>query len=170
MNNKGAGKAKYILLIPIFVIILLLILDTFISYLENKRFKKDTEAVITEVMNKEDITIDDYEEEIKRAYERKNYDTSMLLVNASNYDVYVENEHYYFGLFTSLKTYNYITEDVKILGMNFKKIKSIKKINNEYGEINILGVKFRVKKGSKSFVKVTVRRNNNGELEFDYEK
>ena len=167
MNNRGAGKAKLILLIPILIILLLLIVDT--NYLENKMIKKDTESIISEVMNDEELYYDDYYKAIKIMYEQKNYDTDNLLVDGNENEIYVENEQSYFGLFTSLKTYNYITEDVKILGINFKVIKSIKKINQKYGEINIFGVKFKVRRGSKAFVKVTARRVDD-KVEFDYTK
>lgn len=170
MNNKGTGKAKLIILIPILLILLLLIVDTFISYLENKKIKLDTENIIREVMNDDELYFDDYYKTIKILYEQKNYDTDNLLVDGNLDELYIENEQNYFGLFTSLKTYNYITEDVKILGMNFKVIKSIKKIDQKYGEISILGIKFKVKKGNKAFVKVTARRIDEENIEFEYTK
>ena len=170
MNNKGSGKAKLILLIPILIILLLLIVDTFISFLENKKLKLDTENIIREVMNDEELYFDDYYKTIKILYEQKKYDTDNLLVDGNENELYIENEQSYFGLFTSLKTYNYITQDVKLLGMNFKIIKSIKKIDKKYGEIKILGIKFRVRRGSKAFVKVTARRIDEENIEFEYTK
>ena len=146
MNKNGKGGIIFIILIPIFLILALIIVDTFISYMENKKFKSITESIITETMNRNDLYYDDYYDNIKRSYERNNYDTDMLLVEANDYELYVENEHNYFGLFTSLKNYTY-----------------------KQGEIKIFGVTFKVKRNSKLFIKVTAK-DDNGKIEFFYTK
>lgn len=146
MNNNGKGRIVLIILIPIFLILALIITDTLISFIENKRFKNITEDIIIETMNRDDLYYDEYYDNIKRLYERNNFDTDMLLVEASDYEVYVENENNYFGLFTSLRNHTY-----------------------KMGEIKILGVTFKVKKNSKSFIKVTAK-NDRGYIEFFYTK
>ena len=168
MNNNGSVKFKTLIMIPILLVLLLLIVDTFISYLENKTYKKDTEKIITEIMNRDDLYNDEYYDEIKKLYEQRKYDTDMLLVEVNDDEIYLENEQAYFGLFSSLKTYNYNTKEVKILGLKFNVITSFKKLESKYSEINILGVKFKFKKGSKSFIKVTAKKNN--KIEFTYTK
>ena len=170
MNNSGSVKSKLIILIPIFIIIILLIVDTFISLLENNRFKKDTELIITEVMNRSDISFEDYKYEIKKLYELKKYSTDNLVVEFNGDSLYVENDNKYFGLFSSLKTYNYITNNVKFLWFNIPIIKSIKKIDRDYENVKIFGLTFKVRKGSRSLVKVTALKDYEGKIEFIYEK
>ena len=170
MNNSGSVKSKLIILIPIFIIIILLIVDTFISLLENNRFKKDTELIITEVMNRSDISFEDYEYEIKKLYELKKYSTDNLVVEFNGDSLYVENDNKYFGLFSSLKTYNYITNNVKFLWFNIPIIKSIKKIDKNYENVKIFGLTFRIRKGSRSLVRVTALKDYEGKIEFIYEK
>ena len=137
----------FFIIIPIIIIFSFILMDTFISYYENKRFKSDTENIITEVMNNDTLSYDEYYNEIKKLYEQKNYDTDLLYVNANSYEVSVENEVNYFGLFSSIKNYTY-DEDI----------------------INILGINFRYKKNSKTFVKVTAKYDYDGNLEFIYTK
>ena len=147
MNKTGKSYVGLILLIPLFIILVLILVDTMISYNENKRFKSVTENIITEVLNNNELTEDDYENEIKRLYERNNYETDALVVIATSYDLYVGNEHNYFGMFTSLKNHT-----------------------NETGEINIFGVVFKVKKNSKAFIKVNARKDYDGNIKFEYTK
>lgn len=147
MNKYGKGGAIFIVLIPIILIITLVVVDTIISYTTTKTYQKITENILTEIITNHEIEIEDYNDEIKRAYERKGYETDMLVVEANSYDVYVENEHSYFGLFSSLS-------------------------NNkgDKGEIKILGVTFKVKKNSVTRLKVTAKYNYEDELEFEYTK
>ena len=116
MNKTGKSYVGLILLIPLFIILALIIIDTITSYNENKRFKSITENIITEVLNNEELTEEDYENEIKRLYERNNYETDALVVIPSSYDLYVGNEHSYFGMFTSLKNHTNKLGEIKIFG------------------------------------------------------
>ncbi len=145
MNKTGKSYIGLILLIPLFIILALIIIDTITSYNENKRFKSVTENIITEVLNNEELTEEDYENEIKRLYERNKYETNALVVIPSTYDLYVGNEHSYFGMFTSLKNHT-----------------------NEMGEIKIFGIVFKVKKNSKAFIKVNARKDTDGNIKFEY--
>lgn len=144
MDKTGKSNVIFLILIPIFFIISLIIVDTFISYSENKRYKKITEQIILEVMNDDNLSIDDYYDEIKRHYEMNNFETDMLIVDASGYSVHIENEHRYFGIISS--------------------------ITNKDGEdeiVKILGVEFNVKKSSKAIIKIEAIKNNE-EIEFNY--
>jgi len=44
----------------------------------------------------------------------------MLIVEADDYNVYVENEHKYFSIFSSFSNKKSIESEVKILGVTFK--------------------------------------------------
>lgn len=147
MNKNGKGGIIFIVLIPLILIATLIIVDTIISYTTTKTYKKITESILTEVINNPEIDVEEYNEEIKRAYERKGYKTDMLVVEANSYDVYVENEHEYFNLFSSLS-----------------------KKRSDEGEIKILGVTFKVKKNSVTRLKVTAKYNYEDELIFEYTK
>ena len=145
MDKKGVSTIVFVLLIPIIFVITLIIADTFISYTNKKSYQSVTENIITEIMNNEDIYDGTYYEEIKKLYEKKGYETNMLIVEEKNDKILVENEHFYFGLFSSLTNKN---------GMDAK--------------VNILGVEFNVKKGSKTILKLEVSRNELDEIIFEY--
>lgn len=145
MNKFGKGNFIFIILIPLFLIGTLIIFDTIISYSQNKNFKSVTEKIITQVMNDEKFDYDEYYEEIKRLYEYYNYDTNMLVVSANEYKVTVDNEHKYFGL-----------------------LSSVTNRNSEDTIINIFGIEFNAKKGSKISISVEASYNYEDELVFKY--
>jgi len=149
MNNKGKGNALFVLLIPVFFMIALVIIDTVVSYTQSKTYKEVTERVIKEVVSMEDIEYDDYYLEIKKAYERRGYETDRLVVNASENEIIVENEHLYFGVFTSLGNKGQ-EEEIAIFGIEF--------------------LTFNLRKNSKTIVNVEARYDNNNELIFEYIK
>jgi len=144
MNNKGKSIIN-IILIPIIFIVFLIILDTYISFIQEKKFKIVTEDIIKAVMTDDEISIDDYDEQIKRLYELNKYKTDSLVVDANDYSVKVSNEHSYFGIISS--------------------------ITNRQGEddiINILGLDFKVKRCSKVIISLEARYNYEDELEINY--
>lgn len=145
MNNKGKSNIIFIILIPLFIVIALLIVDTLNSYSENNRYKHITENIIKDTMNS-DLDSTEYYDEIKRLYKLNNYEVDSLVVDANDYEVNVINEHNYFSLLTSLK-----------------------KSFNETTEIKILGITFKVKKNSKTIIKVKANKIDN-EIKFTYEK
>lgn len=145
MNKNGSGNVIFILLIPIFIIVTLIVLDTAVSYNQSKNYKTLTENIIKEVASNEDIYYEDYYKEIKRIYEYKGYETDMLVVDANEYKIYVENEHLYHGIFSSLFGTGK-EEIVKLFGL----------------------LDFKLKKSSKTTLKVEARYNQDDELEFEY--
>ena len=147
MNKLGKLDIKFILLMPLILIATLIVVDTLISYSENKRFKTITEEIIKGTMEDDNIEYSEYYDEIKKQYEKNDYDTDMLVVEANSYSVYVENEHKYFGLLSSLRN-------------------SI----NEKQQVKLLGITFNLRKNSKAFVKVTAKYDYNNNLTFEYEK
>ena len=147
MNNKGKGNALFIVLIPLFIFLTLVILDTVFRFCEEKRFKSDTEEIINEVMDNEEIDYKDYYKEIKKLYERKKYKTDMLVVEADQYNVHVENEGVFFCLFTSLSK----------TGEEFE----VKIFNIDY-------LTFKLKKNSRFMLKVDVKNDLNGKRVFEY--
>lgn len=146
MNKLGKSDIKFILLIPFILLATLIVVDTLISYSENKRFKTITEEIIKGTMEDDNIEYSEYYDEIKKQYERNDYDTDMLVVEANSYSVYVENEHKYFGLLSSLRN-------------------SI----NEKQQVKLLGITFNLRKNSKALVKVTAKYDYNNNLTFEYE-
>ena len=145
MNKNGKSNIIFVLLIPIFFIATIIVIDTIISYNTNKTYKLVTESIIKNVMENENLDYEEYYDEIKRLYELRNYETNMLTVNANEYEVIVSNEHIYFGLISSLTN-----------------------PNGEDAKINILGVEFFVKKGSKTSINVEASYDYNDELVFEY--
>ena len=145
MNNSGKSNIIILILIPIFFIISLIIIDTFVSYNQNKIYKKTTENIIREVMTNDKLVEEEYYDEIKRLYELNNYETDNLVVDANSYLVKVDNEHSYFGIISSLTNKS-----------------------GENGKIKILGIEFNVKKSSKIFVRVEARYNYEDELEIKF--
>lgn len=147
MNKLGKSDIKFILLIPFILLATLIVVDTLISYSENKRFKTITEEIIKGTMEDDNIEYSEYYDEIKKQYEKNDYDTDMLVVEANSYSVYVENEHKYFGLLSSLRN-------------------SI----NEKQQVKLLGITFNLRKNGKALVKVTAKYDYNNNLTFEYEK
>lgn len=147
MGNSGKSSTTLLVLIPVFFVISLIVVDTIFNYTENKRFKSTTEKIIREVLNDSEINYENYKNEIKRRYERNGYETEMLVVESNDYDVYVENEHIYFGIFSSI----------------FNK-------KNKESEIKILGVPFKIRKNSVAQIKVNATYDYNNEIIFEYTK
>jgi len=145
MNNDGKSNIIFIILIPLFFIISIIIVDTFVSYSQNKKFKIITENIIKDVMTNDELYEEDYYNEIKRLYKLNNYNTDSLVVDANEYNLRLDNEHSYFGIISSL--------------------------TNRQGEddiINILGIDFKVKKSSKVIISIEARYNYEDELEINY--
>ena len=74
MNKCGKGGTIFIVLIPVILIVTLVIVDTIVNFTTNKNYEKVTENILTEIMTNDEIYVEDYNEEIKRAYERKGYE------------------------------------------------------------------------------------------------
>lgn len=147
MKNNGKSSIIFLILIPLILIVTLIIIDTIISYGVNKKFKNDTETIIKDVLTNDELNYDEYYNEIKRLYEKKNYDTERLVVESDDYNFYLENEYNYFNLFSSLKN----TKNKK-----------------EY--VTILGFTFKAKRNSKAFIKVNADYDNMGKIIFTYTK
>ena len=145
MNNKGKSNIIFILLMPVFFIVTIIFVDTMVSYNTTKTYKNVTENIIREVLENDEIEYEEYYDEIKKLYEKKNYETNMLVVTANEYKVSVDNEHSYFGLLSSLTNKN-----------------------GEDTQISIFGIKFNVKKGSKTSISVEAKYNYDDELVFEY--
>ena len=145
MNNNGKSNIIFLILIPLFFIISIIIVDTFVSFSQNKKFKKTTENIINDVMTNDEIYEEEYYSEIKRLYELNNYETDSLVVNYDGYSLRIDNEHSYFGIISSLTNRN-----------------------GEDDIINILGIEFKVKKSSKVILSVEARYNYDNELEINY--
>lgn len=147
MKNNGKSNIIFLILIPFILIATLIIIDTLISYGVNKKFKNDTETIIKDVLTNDELNYDEYYDEIKRLYEKKNYDIDQLVVESNDYNFYLENEYNYFNLFSSLKN----TKNKK-----------------EY--VTILGFTFKAKRNSKAFIKVNANYDNMGKIIFTYTK
>jgi len=147
MNKNGKSNMLFLLLIPLFFGLAIIIVDTFFSYTQNKNLKHITEKIIKEVIEDDEIEIDEYAYEIKRRYEMNNIDVDSLIVDASEYEVNVANQHRYFGLFSSLTN------------------EALPEI-----EVSIIGLKFKLKKGSVAIINVTARENSDKEIQFEYSK
>lgn len=145
MNKNGKSNIIFIILIPVFFILSLIIIDTITSYNTNKTYKLVTEDIIKKVMENEKLDYNEYYKEIKRLYELRGYETDMLTVSANEYKVTVDNEHQYFGI-----------------------ISSITNPNGETSKVNILGAEFDVKKGSKATISIEARYDNYNEIIFEY--
>ena len=130
MSNTGKSNITFLILIPLFFIVTVIVLDTIFSYVQNKNLKRITEDVIVEVINNDEINEDDYKIEIKKAYERKGIDTDMLEVEISYSNIKVINQHRYFGIFSSLSNKMGAEEEVNLLGLKFIiKKNSVARIN-----------------------------------------
>ena len=145
MNKNDKGSIIFILLIPIFLIISLVVIDTLINYTVEKNYKRVTENIIKDIITDEEIYYDEYYEKIKKLYELEGYETEMLIVDANEYDFYLENEHKYHGLFSSLFGVGEV-ENVKLFGI----------------------LDFRMKKASKTIIKLNITIDEEENIQFEY--
>ena len=143
MNKFGKGNGLFIIFIPLFIVFTLVVLDTIINYTNEKKYKSITESIIKEVYNS-DVDYDEYYNEIKRLYEYNGYETDMLVVDADDYMVYIENEHSYIGIFSSIFGTGK-EELVKLFGL----------------------IDFKLKKGSKTIIKLETTFDDDN-LRFEY--
>lgn len=148
MNNNGKGGALFVLLIPVFIIVVLLVVDTFISYSQNKTFKEITEIVIKEVEKNEDLDEETYREKIAKTYENFGYKTDDLLVIKEYNGYTIENEHLYFGVFNSFLKAG-VEEQVTFFDIEY--------------------LTFKIRKSSRAFVKARVIYDNKGEYTIEFE-
>jgi len=141
MNNNGKSNIIFIILIPLFFILSLFIVDTFVSYNQNRKYKAITENIVKDVMSNDKLYEDEYYKKIKRLYEINGYETDSLIVDANENSIRIDNEHSYFGIISSLTNKG-------------KKTK-----------VKFLGIEFNANKSSRLFISVEAKYNYDGELE-----
>ena len=146
-SNSGKSHVFFIIIIPLVLILGAILVDTWISYSTNKKFRLTTETILNDMIEVEGITPEEYEDYIRRAYERNDYKTDNLVVEASTDRIYVENDMQYSGIFSSLF---------------YKNKNTVEKV--------IFGVRARVSENSKAFIKCEATYGSDGKLVFKYIK
>lgn len=110
MDRKGQSTVIFIILIPVFIIITTLIVDTGINMYNEKKLKNVTEDVLTNLLES-DLSEDKYYNRAKNIYETNDIDTDFLSINVT-YDNRIElynSTIYYSFLGTLLNRGNHQT-------------------------------------------------------------
>ena len=92
MTNKVSGEKKFILIIPIIIIVMTIVYDNVLLMVNEKRFKKDSEEIVYTVMENK---YEDKEKMIRMFYEEKNYQADDLTVEERFDHLYVYNTYVY---------------------------------------------------------------------------
>ena len=92
MTNKVSGEKKFILIIPIIIIVMTILYDNISLMANEKRFNKDSIDIVYSVMENK---YEDKERMIKMFYEEKNYQVEDLTVEEKFDHLYVYNTYVY---------------------------------------------------------------------------
>lgn len=148
LNKNGKGSAAYLLLVPLILVIGAIVIDTIINYSQEKKYKLITETIVKDIITQEDISEDEYEATIKKFYERNGYKTENMVVEIKgNGKMYLENEHHYSGILTSIFSENK---------------NSVEKV--------LFGVRVKLAENSKVFLKINIDYTDKNDIKFEYLK
>jgi hypothetical protein len=125
MNNKGQSGVVFIILIPVFLLILAFVFDNLMVIEENTRFKATTKTIITEMLTN---SYSDYPKEIKKMYEKNKYETDSLEVKYDDGKLTVFNIHEYDSFFGRILGYKKYQSEVNFTG--YVENGKVKIINN----------------------------------------
>ena len=106
MNNKGQTLVFFIILIPLFVMLLAFIVDTGFIIIENTKLNSTTKTIIRSVYDERfDSAIND---KISKLYQKNDIDTSKLQIRVSDNKIAIKNDYEIdsiFGTIIGLKKY-----------------------------------------------------------------
>lgn len=104
-NNHGQSGALFIIIIPIIFIVLAFIYDNVMIIITNNKYNLVSKEIVKEVLTN---SYNDKAEEVKKLYEKNNYEIDMLVVSYENEVLKVYNSHSYpsfFGNVLGIKSY-----------------------------------------------------------------
>lgn len=105
MDNKGQSTVIFIILIPIFLLVLAFIFDNALIIVQNTRYKSVTKTIINDMLSN---SYSDYPKFVKEMYEKNGYETDSLDVKYENNYLIIYNDHSYqsfFGNLLGIKSY-----------------------------------------------------------------
>lgn len=109
MDRKGQAALIFIILIPVFMVLAAIIIDTGINMYYEKKLKNITEDVVTNLLENEkleDLNTEDQEELIKKAkkiYEDNKINTESLYIEFTYGErIILSNTHTYYSFMNSL--------------------------------------------------------------------
>lgn len=104
-NNHGQSGALFIIIIPIIFIVLAFIYDNVMIIITNNKYNLVSKEIVKEVLTN---SYNDKAEEVKKLYEKNNYEIDMLVVSYEDEVLKVYNSHSYpsfFGNVLGIKSY-----------------------------------------------------------------
>ena len=106
MNRKGQTLVFFVVLIPLFIMMLAFIVDTGFLMSENTKLIGTTKTIIKDVYKKKDTI--DLDKEIKDLYEKNNIATKNLKINLNDDKLSIQNSYdlnSIFGQIIGIKKY-----------------------------------------------------------------
>lgn len=120
MNKKGQTLILFIIIIPIFIILLAFVVDTGFILKENTKLNNTTKTILkTTYQNKNNY---DYYDKVKNLYQKNNIEPTTIKINQNNNQVTITittEKNSFFGKIIGIKTYQIkttmtINENLKI--------------------------------------------------------
>lgn len=105
MNNKGQSTVLFILLVPVFLLILAFIFDNGMMIVEKIRLNSTTKIIIKDLLTN---SYTNYEEMAKSMYEKNKIETELLDVKYKDDVLTIYNSHSFpssFGRLLGIKSY-----------------------------------------------------------------
>ena len=123
MNKNGQTLVMFVIIIPIFIILLAFVVDTGIILKNTTKLNSTTKTILKNTYD--DRLNDNYYEKVKKLYEKNNIPTKNIQIEFNLDEVKITNEYYKPSIFG------------KIIGLKEYKIKTILKIKNKSGKLII---------------------------------
>ncbi len=123
MNKNGQTLVMFVIIIPIFIILLAFVVDTGIILKNTTKLNSTTKTILKNTYD--DRLNDNYYEKVKKLYEKNNIPTKNIQIEFNLDEVKITNEYYKSSIFG------------KIIGLKEYKIKTILKIKNMSGKLII---------------------------------
>ena len=123
MNNKGQTLILFVILVPIFILLLAFVVDTGLILKEHTKLNNTIKSVLKTTY---EIRLDsDYQEKVTNLIDKNNIPTLNLKIEVIDNSIKIQNEYQKESIFG------------KIIGIKEYKIKSVLKIKNENGTLVI---------------------------------
>ncbi len=130
MHKYKVNQWIFVILIPIFMLIIAFIFDFALMFIQNTRVELTTKKIIKDTLT---YSKDDYYEDIKEFFEKNKISTDVLTVqyNEEDGDLTISNSHPYTSFFGKLIGVNYYRCDVNFIGHKDGENIIIKEVQDE---------------------------------------
>ncbi len=113
MQRPRQNHAIFIILIPLFMLIIAFIFDFALMFFQGVRIEKVTKNIITSALT---YNVNDYYKNVKDAYEKQKITTELLEVKYENESLTVYNSHSYPSFFGKLLGIQNYRAEIHLIG------------------------------------------------------